>query len=89
MATLYRRGRGVPKDLSEAVRWYRKSAEQGYDKAQYNLAKMYEMGMGVPRNYAQALKWYHKAAAQGDALTLIGYTLAHGIKTRAKLENPA
>ena len=36
-------------DNREAVRWYRKSAEQGYPKAQHNLGLMYDTGRGVPQ----------------------------------------
>ena len=33
LGSMYSRGKGVPQDYGEAVRWYRKSAEQGYAKA--------------------------------------------------------
>ena len=29
LGNMYREGEGVPKDATEAVKWYRKSAEQG------------------------------------------------------------
>ena len=50
-----------------AVKWYRKAAEQGSAKAQYNLGVMYAEGTGVLKNDAKAVKWYRKAADQGDA----------------------
>jgi len=34
---MYYRGTGVPQDFSEALRWYRKAADQNYADAQYNL----------------------------------------------------
>jgi TPR repeat protein len=37
-------GRGVPKDRSQAAAWYRKAAEQGDAKAQFNLGLMYRYG---------------------------------------------
>jgi TPR repeat protein len=37
LGAMYYYGRGVPRDYGEAVRWYRKSAEQGYPQAQYDL----------------------------------------------------
>ncbi len=37
----YLRGQGVPEDPFEAVRWYRKSAEQGYADAQVTLGDFY------------------------------------------------
>jgi len=53
-------------DYADAVKWYRKSAEQGHARAQYELAWMYEEGQGVERDVAEAVKWYRKAADQGD-----------------------
>ncbi|MEO8051910.1 MAG: tetratricopeptide repeat protein [Acidobacteriota bacterium] len=63
---LYANGKGVPKDLSEAVRWYRKAADQGYADAQNNLGVLYNYGQGVPHDCAEAIVWYRKAAEQGD-----------------------
>jgi len=60
-------GEGVPEDDREAVKWYRKAAEQGYASAQYNLGVMYDNGRGVPEDDREAVKWYRKAAEQGDA----------------------
>lgn len=53
---------------AEAVKWYRKAAEQGYVNAQYNLGICYANGEGVPQDYVEAAKWYRKAANQGNAM---------------------
>lgn len=55
----------------EAVKWYRKAAEQGYANAQYNLGWCYDLGRGVARDYVEAAKWYRKAAAQGHSTAQI------------------
>ncbi len=60
------RGLGVPQDDSEAVRWYRKAADQGKVEAETHLGQMYSEGQGVTQNYAEAVKWYRLAAEQGD-----------------------
>ncbi len=52
-------------DYAEAVKWYRKAADQGNAEAQNNLAVMYANGQGVPQDYAEAVKWFRKAAGQG------------------------
>ena len=52
-------------DYSEALRWYRKSAEQGNASGQNDLGYMYENGYGVSKDYSEAVKWYRKAARQG------------------------
>ena len=57
---------GVQKDDAQAVKWYRKAAEQGFAKGQYNLGLMYSHGFGVQQDDAQATKWFRKAARQGN-----------------------
>ncbi|TCJ87307.1 tetratricopeptide repeat protein [Cocleimonas flava] len=61
----YEHGTGIEKNLKQAVKWYRRAAEQGHAKAQFNLASMYESGEGVEKDLKLALKWYKKAAEQG------------------------
>jgi TPR repeat protein len=51
----------------EALKWFRRAAEQNDAAAQTNLGVMYDFGHGVVRDYAEALKWYRKAADHGDA----------------------
>ncbi len=69
MGQLYEAGQGgVPKDLAQALKCYRRAAEQGLAGAQYTLGFMYEAGRGVPANQVEAAKWYFKAAQQGDPL---------------------
>ena len=58
----YQRG-----DYKTAVMWYRKSANQGFANAQYNLGVMYDTGQGVLKNDKQAVRWYRKSADQGFA----------------------
>lgn len=68
------------KDETEAVKWYRKSAEQGYAIAQVDLAKCYTEGKGVTSNYEEAARWYRKAAEQKHAKAQfeLGRCYAHG-----------
>ena len=67
VGSIYAVGKGVPQDLAEAAKWFRKAAGQGLAEAQYNLGILYEAGQGVPQDIAAAAKWYRKAAEQGDA----------------------
>jgi len=57
----------VKQDYAEAVRWYRKAAEQGHALAQCNLGVMYDKGRGVKQDHAEAVRWYRKAAEKGHA----------------------
>jgi len=76
----YVRGNGVVKDEAEAVKWYRKAAEQGYAKAQFNLGFMYANGNGVVKDEAEAVRWFRKAAEQGYAKAQfnLGFMYANG-----------
>ena len=40
---MYEGGHGVKKDSTQAVQWYRKAADLGFGKAQFNLALMGEL----------------------------------------------
>ena len=62
---MYNEGTGVPENDAEAVKWYRKAAEQGHTQAQFYLGNMYDKGRGVSEDKAEALNWWRKAAEQG------------------------
>lgn len=55
----------MPKDLSEAVRYYRLAAEQGHAYGQRNLGLCYQDGLGVPRDAVEGIRWLRKAADRG------------------------
>ena len=59
------------KDPVEAVKWYRKAAEQGDAVAQYELGDCYATGDGVSKNTVEAVKWWRKAAEQGEDLAQV------------------
>lgn len=61
-------GEGIPRDIGQAVYWYRKAAEQGNASAQLNLAHMFSEGRGMTKDDGVAAIWYRKAAEQGVAL---------------------
>lgn len=63
----YFNGDGAPKDLTQAVRWFRAAAEKGLAPAQHNLAMMYAAGSGAPRDPVEACAWFSVAATAGDA----------------------
>jgi TPR repeat protein len=77
----YRLGEGVSKDLTEAVNWYRRAAEQGNEWSQYMLGQAYSHGYGVQKDDSTASEWYFKAAKQGNAKAqfYIGVAYSSGI----------
>lgn len=70
IATCYRDGDGgVPGgkvDMEEALKWFRKSAEQGYGNALDDLGMLYMEGKGVPENLETAARYFEMAAQRGN-----------------------
>src|SRR5260370_19050420 len=64
LASLYRIGRGVPRDDLLAFKWMKAAAEQNHANAQFNLARMYLAGRGTAPDVGSAKVWLQKAAAQ-------------------------
>lgn len=66
IANMYHLGLGMEKDGSKAVKWYTKSAQQGYPVASNNLAGIYLIGdCGVPIDQQAAARWYKLSQEQG------------------------
>ena len=74
---MYQFGKGVLKDDKQALKWYRKAAEQGYVFAQFNLGVMYDNGEGVLEDDKEAVKWYRKAAEQRYAKAQLKFGLMY------------
>jgi len=45
-----------PKNLVEAAKWYYKSAEQGFNAAQFMIGHCLMTGEGVPQNRVEGVK---------------------------------
>jgi TPR repeat protein len=60
-------GRGASQNLTEAVRWFRKAAEQGVAEAQFNLGVMCASGQGIQPNHVESYMWFTLAFKQGYA----------------------
>jgi S1-C subfamily serine protease len=70
----------VAEDKVEAVKWYRKAAEQNLAAAQFKLGFCYAEGRSVAKDEVETVKWYRKAAEQNHALAqaLLGSCYAKG-----------
>ena len=70
-------------DMSKAVYWWTKAAEQGDSSSQYELGVCYYYGNGVTQDYETAVAWYTKAAEQGHPSAQNGlgdcYSYGHGV----------
>lgn len=65
VGNMYHLGLGVAKNLTEASKWYRRSANQNYPSAQNNLGYMYVNGEGVKQDIAEAIRLFQRAADNG------------------------
>ena len=83
LGNMYRTGKGVAHDDTEAVKWFHKAAAQGNTSAQHYLGNMYRTGKGVAQDDTEAAKWYRKSAEQGEAFgqNALGamYRNGHGV----------
>jgi len=64
LSGLFRTGKGVPRSRAEALKWLRRSAEQGLTEAEADLGEQY-----IDDNPIQAVEWLKRAAVKGDSLS--------------------
>lgn len=70
LGVIYYLGLGVPRDYTEAVRWFGLAALAGHPGAQRNLGTMYQQGLGVPKDLLRAHAWFSLAAVQGHEVAV-------------------
>ena len=76
LGVMYANGQGVPQDYAEAVKWWRKAAEQNHESSQVCLGLCYADGKGVEKDFVEAVKWYREAAEQNGSVWA-HYELGH------------
>src|SRR6188768_1540768 len=65
---IYSKGLGTAPDYGMAAQWFKKAADQGYNRAKINLGFLYEQGLGVPQDTAMALNLYREGSGLQDEL---------------------
>ena len=80
-------GRGVERDLGEALMWCRLAADRGYAPAETEMALCYDDGIGVRKDPVTAFKWFERAASHGDLRSMLDLSLrcCNGIGTEKNL----
>jgi len=66
LGLMYRTGKGLKKNSSKAMKWFRLAGEQGRADALFNIGQMYANGEGVRKNPVEAIKWYLLARDRGS-----------------------
>jgi TPR repeat protein len=81
MGSCYDKGTGVPENAVEAVKWWRKAADQGCAKAQVMMGLCYFGGYGLTKDDVEAYAYYNLA---GEADTR---KLRDNLEKRMSAEN--
>ena len=68
MGLYYERGYCAQKDFAEAIKWYRRAANQGHADAQFRLGVCCYIGEGVDKSTEDAIKYCRKAAEKGHQM---------------------
>jgi TPR repeat protein len=66
-------GRGVHRDYSQALSWFRQAANSGFTPAQVSLGWYFEHGRTVEEDDTIAQRWYQTAAAHGSEAGRLAY----------------
>src|SRR5579864_4232251 len=74
-------GEGVEMNHAEALRWFRKAADQSLAAAKYYIGVMYAEGDVVQRDDVEAARWYESSAKQdyAPAELQIAWAYARGL----------
>jgi TPR repeat protein len=98
LGELYRTGRGIPQDYSQAALWFRKAAEQDHVGAQFGLAEMYSAGnrntarcgRRLPARHAQAGDAYQEGKGVGpDAIQAYKWLSLASARMRGTMQESA
>ncbi len=60
---------------AEALKWFRKAADQGFANAENELGEMYLNGRDIRQDYTEAGHWFTRATQHGSAVAAsnLGY----------------
>jgi TPR repeat protein len=72
---------GITQNFDEAVKWFRKAANDKDPEAQYWMSYVYLHGTGVDKNLSEAVKWFRLSADVGQpwAQTVLGHLYERGL----------
>jgi TPR repeat protein len=78
----------TPADAIEAVFWFRRSSQKGYELATNALGNCYRDGFGVAKNMNEAVRLYRQAARKGfdEAQASLAHCYAHGLGVDKDIE---
>ncbi|RLA75205.1 MAG: hypothetical protein DRG30_04745 [Epsilonproteobacteria bacterium] len=69
LAYMYSDSKGVQKNLTKAMYWYRQAEEAGH-YCHHAIAYMYDVGEGVKKDKDKAMYWYKKGVERDDSISM-------------------
>ena len=80
LGLMYKTGEGgVNKNNQKAAKWFQRAADQGYDRAQYYLAKVYLINSPTLQEDQHACRWLTRAAKQGERRAQANLGVMYGL----------
>ncbi len=77
IANRYADGKGVARDMVQAIEWFNRAADLNSAPAQYRLGSFYEKGYGVTKSLTKAAGLYEKAALAGNRKAMHNLAVLH------------
>ena len=70
LATLYREGHGVPRDIGKCITLLEETSRRGHLRAANDLGRLYDAGTFVVRDKEKAFSWYLSGADAGNSFAM-------------------
>lgn len=91
LGVMHYKGDGRPRNITKAIYWFRKAAQQDHLLSLFNVGIAFWEGNGVDRDYFLATEWWRRAAEQDLAAAQynlgIAYYLGRGVQKNIEHAN--
>jgi TPR repeat protein len=88
LAVAYESGHEVTQELSEALHWYRQSAEAGNADSKYRIGRIFHFGLNGQVDFGEAVRWYRQAIDHGHLAAKVNlarmYVSGEGVEQNYK-----
>ena len=67
LGNIFYEGKAVPQDHKEALRLFRKAAEQGSAQAELMIGLIYAEGKAVAQDFSEVHRWIKRSVGHGNS----------------------
>lgn len=89
MGLAFETGRGVTKDVTQALNWYRRAADNDSGESWNRIGRLYDYGEGVTQDQVEAIRCYKLAADFGAQVFFLSDRLCESIDALLSRISPA